>query len=118
MNKKFIKSITDYINNYYSCYYEEAPNTASFPYLIIPEITFTPLNQGFNAVFDIEVYINELCDESVEEIMDILRDNLDGYSYYGNDISYHVGFDTQNIVKSTEQDLSIRRITFSARIFK
>lgn len=118
MIDKFIEKIIEEINKYYTCYYEEAPNDAEFPFLVVPTLNVTPLLSGYSGIFDIEVYINELSDESVEEIMDELRDNLDSFSFHDENVSFHIGYDSQTIVKSNEQDLSIRRITFSARIFR
>lgn len=118
MIDRFIELIIAEINKLYLCYYEEAPSDTSFPYLIMPSLTVTPLNNGYSVIFDLEVYINELSNESIEEIMDNLRDYFESFSYHGRDISYHVGYENQTIVKSNEQDLSIRRITFSARIFR
>lgn len=118
MTDKFIELIINKVNTLYICYYEEAPNDTSFPYLVMPTINFTPLESGYLAVFDLEIYINELSEQSVEEIMDNLRDALDRYSYHSENLSYHIGFDSQTIVKSNEQDLAIRRITFDAHIFR
>lgn len=121
MTDKFIELLINKINNYYTCYYEEAPSNASFPYLVIPTLSINPLldiGAGFNCNFDIEIYINELSTDSVENIIDTLRDCLDGYYYRDNDLSFHIGFDNQLIIKSNEQDLIIRRASFIARIFR
>ena len=118
MTDRFIELIQDKINEYYTCYYEEADPNTSFPYLVIPTLTLNPIDSGFSGLFDIEIYVNELSKVSVEEIMDKLRDNLDGYSYYEKGLGFHIGFDNQLLVKSNEQDLSMRRITFEARLFR
>lgn len=116
--KLFIKVLLDKINEYYTCFYEEAPNTTAFPYLVVPTITLTPLNAGYTCMFDIEIYNNELSNVSVEEILDNLQNNLDNYSYCDEQIGFHLGFESSNILKSSEQDLLIRKITFSSRIFR
>lgn len=118
MIDKFVEVFIKEINKYYTCYYEEAPNDARFPFLIMPTLNLTPLSMGYLAIVDIEIYNNELSNISVENILDELRDNLDGWSYHDKDIGFHIGFDNQVINKSTEQDIIIRKITFSARIFK
>lgn len=118
MTDKFIELVINKINTIITCYYEEAPSNAVFPYSVMTTLNITPLDSGYLGVFDLEIYINELSDQSVEEIMDSLREELTSFSYFSKDLSYHLGFDGQTIVKSNEQDLSIRRITFSARIFK
>lgn len=113
----FIEKLLEIINKLYTCYYEEAPNNTKFPYLIIPTLNVSSLDSGYLCVFDIEVYINEISEKSIEQIMDNLRDSLTGYSFHDNQLSFHIGFDNQILIKSNEQDLSARRITFSARIF-
>lgn len=115
----FIEKIIEKVNEYYTCYYEEAPNNANFPYLIMPTTQLSPLDDNsFSCVFDIEIYINELSNVSIEEIIDTLRDELNNYFYKDDKLAFHLGFDNHLLVKSTEQDLSIRRITFTARIFR
>jgi len=116
--KLFIKILLVKINEYYTCFYEEAPSTTSFPYLVVPTITLTPLDAGYTCLFDIEIYNNELSKISVEDILDDLHNNLDNYSYCDKNIAFHLGFESANILKSSEQDLLIRKITFSARIFR
>lgn len=118
MIDNFITKLQEEINKYYTCYYEESPSNAVFPFLVIPTMNLTPLYDGYQGIFDIEIYINELSNQTVESIMDDLRDKLEGYSYRDNNLGFHIGFENQIIVKSNEQDLSIRRMSFSARIFK
>ena len=118
MTDRFIELLMIEVNKYYTCYYEEAPSNTAFPYLVMPTLNLTPLDSGYSCVFDLEIYINELSDISVETIIDSLRDNLDGFSYGEFGLGFHIGFDNQLLVKSNEQDLVIRRITFTARIFR
>ena len=118
MTDRFIELIIKEINKLYTCYYEEAPNDTLFPYLVMTSLNLTPLNSGFLGIFDLEIYINELSKQSVETIIDNLREKLDGYYYRESNLGFHIGFDNQSIIKSNEQDLAIRRITFQARIFK
>ena len=118
MINMFIEKLQEKINEYYTCYYEESPSNATFPFLVIPTLNLTPLYDGYQGIFDIEIFINELSDQNVEFIMDNLRDKLEGYSYRDDNLGFHIGFENQIIVKSNEQDLSIRRMSFSARIFK
>ena len=118
MIDKFIEILMKEINKYYTAYYEEAPSNTKFPYITVPTINLTPLDSGYLSVFDLEIYVNELCNTSLEEILDTLLDNLDGYSYRDSTIGFHIGFDNQLLVKSNEQDLAMRRITFQARIFR
>ncbi len=112
-----IKKINE-INEDFICYYEEAPTTAKFPYLVMPTLNITPLDTGYLGVFDLEIYINELSIISLEQILDSLRDNLSNYYYCEDKLAFHLGFENQLLNKSLEQDLSIRKITFAARIFR
>lgn len=116
--EKFIRQITNYLNNEYTTYYEEAPNNAQFPYCVIPTINISSLNFGTLILFDIEIYNNELSQTSVESIIDNIKKKLDGYAYNDQYIAFHVGFENANIVKVQEQDLIERRISFSVRIFE
>ena len=117
MTENFLNSIMSVINEVMTVYYEEAANDATFPYGVIPTLNITPLDYGYHCVFDIELYINELSEQSIEEICDLLRNKLDGYSYYENGFGYHIGFDSQYLSSSNDIDLSYRRITFAANIF-
>ena len=116
--KEFTKLLLNKLNEYFVSYYEEAPKTTKFPYLVVPSITVSPLNAGYSCLFDVEIYNNELSKITLESILDTLRDNLNNYSFINDKIAFHIGYESENIIKSTEQDLSIRRITFSARIFR
>lgn len=119
MRDKFIELVLNKINEYYTCYNEEVPSSASFPYLVVPTFQFIPNEEsGFISTFDIEIYTNELSNISYEEIIDTLRDNLDGFFYHDDKISFHLGYDKDINLNSNEQDLIIRSISFTARIFK
>lgn len=118
MIEEFIKQLLNKLNEHYTSYYEEAPKTTKFPYLVVPSITVAPLNAGYSCLFDVEIYNNELSKITLESILDTLRDKLNNYSFINDKIAFHIGYESENIIKSTEQDLSIRRITFSARIFR
>ncbi len=123
MNKRITKLfLTQLINKLneslsFSVYYEKALTTATFPYGVIPTLTLNTLDYGYNCIFDIELYLNELSNISVEDLCDELRNILDGYSYADNNISFHINFDDQILTKQSEQDLTYRRVSFAARIF-
>lgn len=116
MNELFISKLLDIINLKFKTYYEEAPKDVSFPYGVVPTITSTPLNYGEQALFDIEIYNNELSAVSIEAICDKLK-SLDNYSYRDGKIGFHLGFDSQIMQRQTEQDMTYRKISFIARIF-
>lgn len=120
MTEKFIELFTNKINEYYTCYYEEAPSTVKFPYIVIPTITLTPLNNGYLCITDLFIYINELSEESIETICDTLRTNLDNFSILDQEkgIGFHSSFENQTISNVNEQDLSIRKISFASRLFE
>lgn len=120
MTEKFIELFIKKINEYYTCYYEEAPSKTGFPYIVIPTIALTPLNHGYLCITDLFIYINELSEKSIEEICDTLRTNLDNFSILDQEcgIGFHVSFENQTISNINEQDLSIRKISFASRIFE
>lgn len=120
MTEKFIEEFLNKVNEYYTCYYEEAPVTTKFPYIVIPTLTLSSLNNGYLCITDLFIYINELSEESIENICDTLRTNLDNYSFFNQDkgIGFHTNFENQTISNINEQDLSIRKISFSSRIFE
>lgn len=118
MIKEFIKQLLNEINKYYDCYYEEASNNATFPYLVIPTLHFIPLNAGYSAIVDIEINNNELSEIMTEEIIDNLNNILNGFNFINDKIGFHLGLSDINILKSSDQDLINRRISFEARLFK
>lgn len=118
MIKEFIKQIMDKINEYYTAYYEEAEKTTSFPYLVVPTLNITPLNAGYRCLVDIEIYINELSELTVEDIVETLKKGLDGFSFNNDRIAFHLGLDNIYLSSSNEQDLKYKKITFEARIFE
>lgn len=118
MIKEFVKQIMNKINEYYTAYYEEAEKTTSFPYLVVPTLNITPLNAGYRCLVDIEIYINELSELTVEDIIETLKKGLDGFSFNNDKIAFHLGIDSIYLASSNEQDLKYKKITFEARIFE
>jgi len=117
LTKTFLEKLMAKLNTIMTVYYEEAPKSASFPYGVVPTLSITPLDYGYQCLFDVELYINELSDTDVEKLCDDLRAGLDGYHYRDNTIGFHVGFENQYLTKQNEQDLVMRRVSFIARIF-
>lgn len=118
MIKEFIKQIMNKINEYYTAYYEEADNTTSFPYLVVPTLNITPLNAGYSCFVDIEIYNNELSEITIEDIVETLKKALEDYHFNNEKIAFHLGLDNIYLSGSNEQDLKFKRITFEARIFE
>lgn len=114
----FLDKLMVKINTIMNTYYEIAPDNAEYPYGVVPNLTFSDLEYGYQCLFDIDIYINEqISESSVEFYCDNLRKGLDGYNFKDDHIGFHIGFDSQNLGKMTEQDSSMRRISFIARIF-
>ena len=113
----FLEKLMTKINTILQTYYEEAPDETSYPYGVIPSLSINSLNYGYQCLFDIEVYINELSNQNVEEICDSLRNGLDGFFCLDKDVGFHLNFENQYLGKMTEQDSKMRRVTFIARIF-
>lgn len=117
MIDNFIERIMVKLNTIMTTYYEEAPTNAAFPYAVVTTISAIPLNYGFSCLFDVELYVNELTNTDLEAKCDELRVALDDYSERNSICGFHVGFDNQIMSRQTEQDITMRRITFTARIF-
>lgn len=117
LNKKFLIALLDKCNEIMPIYYEEALKKAQFPFGVIPTLTINPLNYGYQCLFDIELFVNELSDSCVEDLCDKLISGLDGYSYMDQDIGFYLMFDNQYLTKQTEQDFTMRKVSFVARIF-
>lgn len=113
----FLTKLMTKVNTIMTVYYEKAPSNTSYPYGVIPDLNISTLDYGYQCLFDIELYINELSESNVESLCDSLRTGLDGYNYKDNDIGFHINFESQYLGKMSEQDSSMRRVTFIARIF-
>ena len=117
MIKEFIKQLLNEINKIYVCYYEEAPNTAEFPYLVIPTLHLASLNDGYSGIIDIEINNNEQNNVLTEDIMDNLKRVFDNFSFINEKIGFHLNFESMDVFKSSDQDLVYRRVSFDARLF-
>ena len=117
MIDKFLNILMEKLNTIMTVYYEEVPNNTVFPYGVVPTISITPLDYGYQCFFDVELYTNELSDINIEKMCDDFRIALDGYNYQNSIMGFHIGYDSQFLLKSTEQDLTYRRVSFVARIF-
>lgn len=113
----FLEKIIEKINEIYPCYYEEVPSSASFPFCVIPTININDLNMGKTIMFTIEIYNNKLSKIISEDIMQNLEKQLDRYHYIDDTIAFHIGWDNSRSVKSIEQDLIIKEVSLTARIF-
>ena len=113
----FLDNLMAKLNTVMTVYYEKAPDDALYPYGVVPDLTLTPLNYGYQCLFDVELYINELSESNVETLCDQLRDSLDGYAYRNSVVGFYVSFESQYLGRMTEQDSTMRRVTFIARIF-
>lgn len=113
----FIEKLMTKINTIMTVYYEEAPKNASYAYGVIPDFSISTLDYGMQCLFDVELYINDFSESDIDKLCDDLRIGLDGYNYKDSEIGFHINFDSQYLGKMTEQDSSMRRVTFIARIF-
>lgn len=113
----FLTKLMEKVNTIMTVYYEKAPNNTPYPYGVVPDLSISNLDYGYQCLFDIELYINELSDSNVEQLCDLLRVGLDGYNYKDENIGFHINFENQYLGKMTEQDSSMRRVSFIARIF-
>ena len=117
MIKEFIEATMEKINTIKQAYYEEAPTSAIFPYLVVPTLNIIPLNAGYSTLVDIEIHCDSNSEIDIEDLLDTLKNELDGYTYNSKEVSFYFGFDSVYSGKATDQDLTYRKITFEARIF-
>ena len=117
MIDEFLNQIMVKLNTIMTVYYERVPNDAQYPYGVVPDFTITSLDYGYQCLFDVELYNNELSSSNVEQLCDSLRVGLDGYNFKNKKVGFHVKFENQYLGKMIEQDSFMRRITFIARIF-
>nr|DAO77278.1 MAG TPA: hypothetical protein [Caudoviricetes sp.] len=117
LNKLFLTALLSKCNEIMDVYYEEALKKAQFPFGVIPTLSINPLNYGYQCIFDIELYVDELSDFSVEDLCDKLKDGLDGYRYMDQYIGFYLMFENQYLTKQSEQDFTMRKVSFVARIF-
>lgn len=117
MIKEFIQALVNKVNTIKTAYYEEAPTSAIFPYLVIPTINIVPINFGYSTLIDIEVHsdTNNIID--IEALLDTIKTELDGYTYNSKEVSFYLGFENVYSGKASDQDLLYKKITFEARIF-
>lgn len=117
MFEHFIEKIMAKLNTVSKIYYEEAPTVTSFPYGVVPTLSFRPLDYGYECNLDIEFYVNELSEQDIDAICDNLRTQIDKYRYRDDVLGFYVSYDDQVLSKQKEQDFTYRRISFIARIF-
>lgn len=121
MNKqsKLIEELIKHINTFTTCYYEQVPTSANYPFSVIMPPSTSELDAGNLVMFDIEIYANELTGaEDIESLCDTLRNNLDNYLLISeNNFNAHIEFNNYSNMRENEQDLLARRITFEARVF-
>ena len=117
MLEHFIEMLMAKLNAVSKIYYEEAPTNATYPYGVVPTLSFRPLDYGYECNLDIEYYVNELSTQDIDNICDNLRKEMDYYSYHDSLIGFYVRYDDQVLSKQKEQDFTYRRISFIARIF-
>ena len=117
MIDEFITCFMKEINKIMTTYYEETPANATYPYAVIPHLNIVSLDYGYQCIFDVEVYVNELSGKNVEELCDKLRIGLDQLTFHNEKVAFHINDDSQNLSKQVEQDFSDRKVSFIARIF-
>lgn len=115
---EYIETLRTSINSICTCYFEEAPKSASFPYCVLVPPATSNIDYGDMFMFDLEVFTNEINGaEELETTCDDLRNYLNNKTLnLENKFSSHIGFENYISIKDTEQDLLCRRLTFSARI--
>lgn len=118
--KDYISALRSHIDKIVTCYYDEAPASASFPYSVVSGVYVIDLSAGDSMNFYVDVYADENQHDSaveLENLTDKVRNHLSGAVISGENFTSHVGFDNRSNVTENEFDLIHRRLTFTSRIF-
>lgn len=117
----FLENLIKHISKVVTCFYEEAPPGASFPFAVVSGEYITELNQGDNLEFYLEIFADEKAENSTVEMEDLassLRAHLNNAIIAADGrFSSHIGFENQKNTFESEPDLCHRRQTYTARIF-
>ena len=114
----YIEKLIQKISETQICYYEEAPTGIAHPYLTLSNFNISDLASGDLAMFDIEIWFTEFTDSNIDQLCDQLRNELNRTTLNEEGaFSSTIYFENQNMVKDREQDLIVRRLSFSTRIF-
>ncbi|MDR2531461.1 MAG: hypothetical protein LBC82_01280 [Oscillospiraceae bacterium] len=117
----FIEALLDHVNEKITCFYEDAPTEAAFPFGVISGVFVSDLDSGDALNFYISVYTDEKkpgATIELEKLCDTLRAYLSrAVIRREGAFSSHIGFDNQRGVHEAEFDLCHRRLTLTARIF-
>jgi hypothetical protein len=115
---KYIEKLIEKISTIKTCYYEEAPSGVAYPYIVLSSFNVSDLAYGDLVYFDIEIWFTEYTTTDIDALSDNLRNGLDKTTVnLSNYFTSHINFDNQNMIKDQEQDLIVRRLSFTARIF-
>jgi hypothetical protein len=119
--KQFIIKAADAINDVLTCYYDEAPATAAFPYCVLSGINVQDLADGDQIFFDVDIWTDEKQQNAtgiLEGYCDTIRNALSGLPLsVENTFHCHINFDSQQTVRDNEHDIAHRRLSFTSRIF-
>lgn len=118
---EFIRKLTTIIDSVATCYYEESPVSAAFPYCVAGSVHISDMESGDLLAFDVDVWTDEKKPDAtveLEGICDRLRNRMSNAVLTQDGVfSAHIGFEAQSAVNESEFDLCHRRLSFSARIF-
>jgi len=115
-----IKRLTNKVNDLTSCYYEEAPEGARFPYTILTSINGYDIGAGDGVSFMLEFYTGEQegQSEKLDMQIDEIRTALDGACISEEGVfAAHIGFNSRSGMEKRSHDLCRRRLSFTARTF-
>ena len=115
-----IESLTNAVNARIACYYEEAPEEATFPYAILIGLNAHDIDAGDAISFYLEFYTGERDGQSVEldRKIDEVRSTLDGSVVrVAGVFGAYVHFNSRSGRDENAYDLCHRRLGLTARTF-
>ncbi|MGM9681543.1 MAG: hypothetical protein ACI3XR_08565 [Eubacteriales bacterium] len=102
------------------CYYDRAPKGAKLPYSVLDSVTAGPLNDGDLSLFDVRIWTDDrlpTATEDLEAFCGKVRDAMDGTILSAGGVYAHIGYEGRIPDSDKEDDLCVRRLSFSARVF-
>jgi hypothetical protein len=115
-----IQRLTKVFNEYIPCFYEEAPEGASFAYAILTGLNAYDIGAGDGIAFYLEFYTGEGEGNSLEldKTIDKMRSKFDGKAItQGGDFGAHIVFESRSGMNENSYDLCHRRLSLTARTF-
>lgn len=102
------------------CYYDRAPKGTKLPYSVLDSVTAVPLHDGDLSLFDVRIWTDDrlpTATTDLEALCGKVRSALEGTVLSVGGVYAHIGYEGRITESDKEDDLCVRRLSFSARVF-